>query len=123
MPVRKIIFMPFVFSFLSLHFLSFSCILQQAIKREQGAINAEIKQRKKLDKVRGKNSDPHSIVSFFLNLIWNLNTCILKCVFINQSRDRGKMPFEGILAEKESEEKHCQEKNIDGLQLPWHGHC
>lgn len=38
---------------------------QQVIKREQGAINREIKQRKNLEKVRDKKpGDAHSIVSF-----------------------------------------------------------
>jgi len=50
-------------------------VFQQIIKKEQGAINNEIKQRKKLEKVRNKAGDPHTVVSFHtqtkeFNLNW-----------------------------------------------------
>ncbi|XP_052818390.1 CBY1-interacting BAR domain-containing protein 2-like [Mya arenaria] len=56
--------------------------IKQVIKREQGAIAREVKQRKNLDKVRSKKTgDNHAIVSFHTVLFWKLSADVINQVF------------------------------------------
>lgn len=73
-------------------------MLQQIIKKEQGAINTEIKQRKKLEKVRGKaSSDPHSVVSFQCQIYpvqAGFSSCIINTHYTTNTSDSADDQYE-----------------------------